>query len=368
MPGHTILDLPQAEQEQMLAQLRAARYGHLLACHILLLCAAGRTPTEIAAALFCSRSSVYRTVHAYRRGRLDLGLGDDTAAGAPTAPRCRASLKRSLRALLKRAPAAFGWCRTRWSCAALAVELAARRGVCVSQETVRRWLHEMGYVWKRARHVARDDDPERIPKLARIRRIIEGLRPAEALFFADELDIHLLAKLGCEWMLKGTQSEVPTPGTNRKHYLAGALNFVTGKVLAVVGERKDRWLFLDLLRLVERACPATKFTKVYVVVDNYRVHKAKAVVTWLAAHPRCELIWLPAYCPRANPIERVFGDVHDKCTRNHKRTQIADLVADVKAHLRWNGPWRYRLSELYYAPEVTAAVAELNAVAQQRAA
>ena len=64
MPGHTILDIPPAEQEQMLAQLRAARYGHLLALHILLLCAAGRTPTEIAAALFCSRSSVYRTVRA----------------------------------------------------------------------------------------------------------------------------------------------------------------------------------------------------------------------------------------------------------------------------------------------------------------
>jgi transposase len=350
----------------MLAQLRAARYGHLLALHIVLLCAAGRTPTEIAAALFCSRSSVYRTVRAYRRGTLDLGLS--TAAGAPPVPVCRTSLKRSLVALLKRAPQAFGWCRTRWSCAALAAELKARRGAHVSQETVRRWLHEMGYVWKRARHVARDDDPERISKLARIRQIIEGLLPAETLFFADELDIHLLAKLGCEWMLKGTQAEVMTPGTNRKHYLAGALNFVTGKLLAVVGERKNRWLFIDLLRLIDRACPATKFTKVYVVVDNYGIHKAKAVVAWLAAHPRFELIRLPAYCPRANPIERVFGDVHDKCTRNHKRRQIAELVADVKAHLRWNGPWRYKLSELYYTPEVTAAVAELNAAAQRHAA
>jgi transposase len=365
VPGHTILDISPAEQEHLLAQLRAARYGHLLALHIVLLCAAGRTPTEIASALFCSRSSVYRTVRAYRRGELALGLGEATAADAPV---CRASLKRTVRALLKRAPQAFGWCRTRWSCAALAAELKARRGVQVSQETVRRWLHEMGYVWKRARHVARDDDPERISKLARIRQIIEELLPSDALFFADELDIHLLAKLGCEWMLKGTQREVMTPGTNRKHYLAGALNFVTGKLLAVVGERKDRWLFIDLLRLIDRACPATKFTKVYVVVDNYGIHKAKAVVAWLAAHPRFELIRLPAYCPRANPIERVFGDVHDKCTRNHKRTQIADLVADVKAHLRWNGPWRYKLSELYYTPEVTAAVVELNAAARQRAA
>jgi transposase len=185
---------------------------------------------------------------------------------------------------------------------------------------------------------------------------------------ADELDIHLLPKLGSEWTLKGTQTEVMTPGTNRKNYLAGALNFATGKLLAVIAERKNRWLFIDLLRLIDRACPASKFTKVYVVVDNYGIHKAKAVVSWLATHPRLELVWLPSYCPRANPIERVFGYVHDKCTRNHKRGQIADLVTDVKAHLRWNGPWRYKLSELYYRPEVTAALAELTAAAQQRAA
>jgi hypothetical protein len=48
----------------MLAALRRARYGYLLALHILLLCAAGCPPTEIAAVLFCSRSSVYRTVRA----------------------------------------------------------------------------------------------------------------------------------------------------------------------------------------------------------------------------------------------------------------------------------------------------------------
>jgi hypothetical protein len=57
------------EQEQMLSALRQALYSYLLSLHILLLCAAGHTPTEIAAVLFCSRSSVYRTVAANRRGK-----------------------------------------------------------------------------------------------------------------------------------------------------------------------------------------------------------------------------------------------------------------------------------------------------------
>ena len=77
---------------------------------------------------------------------------------------------------------------------------------------------------------------------------------------------------------------------------------------------------------------------------------------WLAAHPRFELLSLPPYCPQANPIERAFGDVHDKCTRTHTRKRIWHLVQDVKRHLQVNGPWRYALSELYYTPEGTAAV------------
>lgn len=102
-------------------------------------------------------------------------------------------------------------------------------------------------------------------------------------------------------------------------------------------------------------------------MDNAKIPHAQAVPKWLAAHPRFELLYLPTYCPRANPIERAFGDVHDNCTRNHTRTRIGDLVGDVEEHFAVNGPWQYRLSELY-SPEVTAAVQALEAAEQLPAA
>ena len=84
------------------------------------------------------------------------------------------------------------------------------------------------------------------------------------------------------------------------------------------------------------------------------MHKAKAVIAWLANHPRIVLLFLPTNCPRANPIERAFGDVHDKCTRNHTRKRLRDVLKDVQRHLQENGPWHYKLSQLYYEPDVTA--------------
>jgi transposase len=369
MPGTTLLEISQLEQTQMLAALRRARYGYLLALHVLLLCAAGHHPTEIATFLFCSRSSVYRLVRLYQAGHMGFTVDPDGPLAAPIRTTVlRPWLKRSLRALLTSTPRAYGWCRTRWSCATLAMELKVKHGLAVSTWTVRRWLHELGWVWKRAKLVAKDDDPQRVERLAQMRWHAEQWQAHEVMVFADELDIHLLPKVGAAWMPKGSQEEVMTPGKNAKHYLAGALNLVTGEIIYGLGPRKTNALFRDLLTQLDRTYSALRVTRIYVVVDNYCIHKAKAVEQWLASHPRFAMLWLPTYCPQANPIERVFGDVHDQCTRNHKRKRLGDVVHDVERHLRQNSPWLYKLSRLYDAPEVTATVERLTVEQQAKRA
>jgi putative transposase len=261
-----------------------------------------------------------------------------------------------LLALLTKSPTAEGWCRTRWSCATLALSLEARRGLHVSAETIRRWLHRLGWRWKRTKLAAKDNDPQRAPKLAHIRWIWETLQPRQTLLFADELDIQLLPKSGYQWMPKGTQVEVLTPGKNEKHYLAGAWDSRTGAVHYCGGPRKTNQLFRDLLDTLDRHYPTRHYQRIFVVVDNYSIHQAQAVGRWLTMHPRFELLWLPTYCPRANPIERIFGDTHDKVTRNHKRKRLRDLVADVGRHLERNGLWLYRLSTIYQEPDITMAL------------
>jgi transposase len=371
VPSTTIIEIAPEEQARILAAIRRRRYGYELAWHIVLLCAAHRNPTEIAAVLFCSRSTVYRAVKAYRAGQF-AGLATEERAGPEARPRrwtgLVPALIRSVLALMHSVPRLSGWGRTRWSCATIALELQARRGVVVSGETVRRWLHELGWVWKRAKLRAKDDDPQRVEKLARIRDAFEQLRAGMALFFADELDISLLAKVGSQWMPQGKQVEVLTPGTNEKRHLAGALNLTTGTMTHCVWYRKPTGLFLDLLQTLDRTYSARTYWHLQVVVDNATIHQAAAVRKWLAAHPRFALLYLPTYCPPANPIERAFGDVHDKCTRNHTRKRIWHLVQDVKQHLQVNGPWRYALSEIYYTPEVTAAVQALRATATSQEA
>jgi putative transposase len=358
VPSRIVVNLSSAEQARLRKQMRRWRLlCPLLRLHILLLLSQGRSPTEIADWLLCSRSSIYEAVASWRRGwRADQIQEADVSSVIKLAP----SLRRSLLALLRKPPAADGWCRVRWSGATLALSLEARPGLRVSAETVRRWLHALDWRWKRAKLSAKDNDPERAAKLARIRFVAETLRPRAVLLFADELDIGLLPKTGYQWMPQGTQVEVLTPGKNEKHYVAGAWDWRTGTVHYCQGPRKTNQLFRDLLDTLDRRYAASRYERIYVVVDNYCIHKAQAVERWLATHPRFELLWLPTYCPRANPIERVFGDTHDKVTRNHKRKRLRDLVADVSRHLERNGPWPYRLSTIYQEPDITTALKKLR--------
>jgi transposase len=205
MPGSTALVRSEEEPAQLLAARRRARYGYWLARHRLLWCAAARNSMAIAMVLCCSRSSVYRTVRAYRAGTLALASDAQgrrappvrTTVLTPSLPRWRV-------ALLKAAPHTYGWCRTRWSGATLALTLPTKRGITVSAETMRRWLHARGWVWKRAKLGAKDDDPHCVARLARIRWVCEPLKFREAMVFADELESQLVPNVGCAWMPKGT--------------------------------------------------------------------------------------------------------------------------------------------------------------------
>ena len=138
MPTQIVIEITPTEQARLLTELRRARRGHWLTIHILLLLTLHHSPSEIASVLLCARSTVYAVARDWQKGRR--GPEPVPTSGPPC---LTPSLRRSLLALLGKTPAAYGWCRTRWSCASLALQLQAQRGIRLSAETVRRCLHAL---------------------------------------------------------------------------------------------------------------------------------------------------------------------------------------------------------------------------------
>jgi hypothetical protein len=79
--------------------------------------------------------------------------------------------------------------------------------------------------------------------LAAIRRLEARASADEPVLYSDEVDIHLNPKIGRDWMLRGQQRRILTPGKNQKFYLAGALDVRTGRLHTTGAASKNAALF-----------------------------------------------------------------------------------------------------------------------------
>jgi DDE superfamily endonuclease len=177
--------------------------------------------------------------------------------------------------------------------------------------------------------------------------------------FADELELHLLPKGGGQGTRRGQRLEMVTPGQDRRCYRAAALAFRTGRLRRRTGAKKNRFLFLDLLRALDRTYSRVRFRRVYVVADNDSIHTAGDVRRWLACHPRLVLLWLPRYGPKANPMEPILGDRHDQITRPHRHRTLSPLGAQVQPYWR-RRPRHGQLPSIYHEPAVKSALRHLR--------
>jgi transposase len=314
--------------EERKGLLRAYRSGARRGrrAHIVLLLADGLSIRDVRRVTYASFDLIADCAGDFRRGGIKAVLEPDPVAAAVPA-----WLARVARWLATTTPADFGYFRTRWSCETLAEVLAWEAGVSKSGETVRRGLHRLGYVWRRPRPVVGPVDPEYDLKLGAIRRLLAGLPPDETAVFEDEVDVHLNPKIGSCWMPRGRQAEVRTPGNNEKRHLAGSLVWRTGTlIVSPAGRRRNAELFVAHLDHLRRRMRT--YRKVHVICDNAAFHASRRVREYLAewGH-RIELHYLPKYAPETNPIERVWWQLHETLTRNHRCSSIDELLAEVFA-------------------------------------
>jgi transposase len=201
--------------------------------HILLLLDDGHSWAAVASPLFCSSRTIDRWVKRFAAEGME-GLGGHKP-GRPFRLVAADRVAVVVEWVTEKAPRDFGFLRSRWSCGTLALPIRDSKGVAVGRETVRRWLHEGGLVYRRPRPVLGPTDEQREAKPGALRRLLADLPADETAVFQDEVDINTNPKIGSMWMKKGHQAEVETPGNNEKRYLSGSIHWRTGQVFVTEG-------------------------------------------------------------------------------------------------------------------------------------
>jgi putative transposase len=209
--------------------------GLAMRCQSVLLWGEGEHWFDIANSVGCSVSWVGRVIGRFRDHGV-AGLYDRREDNGQT--KMDEQYLTTLYDIVDRQPLDFGYPRPTWTQELLAKVMEDLTQIKVHPGTMSRALKMIG---------ARLGQPKPVVgcpwskvakgrRLAAIRRAIEGLTAREVAVYLDEVDIHLNPKIGPDWMNRGKQKEVLTPGQNVKRYLCGALNTETRHIVYVAGE------------------------------------------------------------------------------------------------------------------------------------
>jgi transposase len=152
-----------------------------------------------------------------------------------------------------------------------------------------------------------------------------------AVFWADETGLRSDDVRGRSFAPRGQ-----TPVVRPCHKRAGV-----GLISAVTNKGELRWMGLDgaitapmLIRFLERLI-LDAGCKVFLILDNLRVHRARAVRDWLAGrNSQIEVFHLPSYSPELNPDERLNANLKHAVTRKPPARSRTQLKRSVIGHMR----------------------------------
>jgi transposase len=135
------------------------------------------------------------------------------------------------------------------------------------------------------------------------------------ILFQDEASLSNTATVSYKWGLVGKQPQIPQKQRKRERKtLFGCVEPLSGKVFARKADRGNTVTFFSFLLWVVRQFPGRK---VVIVLDNVRYHHAIRIKKVLERYNhRLELVFLPAYSPDLNPMERIWWYMRKKITHN----------------------------------------------------
>jgi transposase len=160
-------------------------------------------------------------------------------------------------------------------------------------------LHRLGFTYKKPKIMPGNVSiAEQQSFLQIYQKTKEQLTEKDHIYFSDATHPTHNTKPSYGWIKKGKKNDV----------------YIKSKKAVVIEEKTiDANAIIALCEQIKKKQP---HGKVYLILDNAKYHHARLVNNWFLRHPRFKRIFLPAYSPNLNIIERLWRFFHQKVTNN----------------------------------------------------
>jgi transposase len=205
--------------------------------------------------------------------------------------------------------------------------IAALTGVTLSESQARRTLRKLGMKYRKTASIPGKCDAqlqfdffqqEMLPRLE------QAGRGERKVFFVDAAHFVMGAFLGMLWCF--SRLFIKTSPGRQRYSVLGAIESHSHEIISVTTDGTvSAPLVTQLLDKIRAAHPATPVT---LVLDNARYQRCKEVAHHAAAMD-IELLYLPAYSPNLNLIERLWKLTKKKCLTNKHYLNFKDFRAAI---------------------------------------
>lgn len=221
-----------------------------------------------------------------------------------------------------------------WTRAAVAQLIEERIGVKLAVRTIGKYLKRWGFTPQKPMRKAYEQSPAAVKKWLEEDYLVIAARAkteGAEIHWGDETGLRSDDVRGRSY---APQGQTPVVRVNNKRHGLSVISSVTNKGVM-------RWKIFDgalnadilidfLKRLVKDAG-----RKVYLILDNLKVHHSKPVKAWLAEHvDQIEVFYLPSYSPELNPNEMANADLKQAVTKRAPARTKLQLVKATAGHLR----------------------------------
>lgn len=239
-----------------------------------------------------------------------------------------------------------------WTRAAIAQLIHQKFGIALPVRTMGHYLQRWGFTAQKPIKRAYEQRPEAIaawlkteyPRIKR-RAVAEGAE----IHWGDETSLSTSDPRGRSFAPKG-KTPVRTILSQRRSvsFLSTISNAGTLRFMVL----KKAIDAATLIKFFTRLCKDAGH-KVFVILDNLNVHKARDVRTWVDEHTeQIALFYLPSYSPELNPDEYLNGDLKLSVAKRAPARDRDALLRTATSRLRSLQRQPERVKKFFHHPRV----------------
>lgn len=146
----------------------------------------------------------------------------------------------------------------------------------------------------------------------------------DPIYFMDGVHPQHNSVAACGWIKRGTTKTLDSNTGRKRVNINGAVNIDKLNVVTEFDTRVNAQSTIALLKKLMRK--HRKAQKIYVICDNARYYRSRLVQEFIKG-TKIVLVFLPAYCPNLNLIERLWKYFRKNVLYNKYREMFSDFEA-----------------------------------------